>query len=158
MRRFLLAGVLVLVVPFPAWAQTGGVSGTIIEQTGAVVPGAPIVLTGSASGRSTISSERGDFTFADLPAGTYRLTISLEGFSPVTADDIAIGDRLVELPPITLHIAPISDTIVVSASKTEDTLGAAPATMSLVSALAIETTPASNFADLLRTVPGVNVI
>jgi outer membrane receptor protein involved in Fe transport len=156
--RLSLAGVLVLAVSLPAWAQTGGVSGTIIEQTGAAVPGASVVLTGSASGRSAISSERGDFTFDELPAGTYRLTISLEGFSPVTASDIAIGDRVVELPPITLHIAPISDTIVVSASKTEDTLGAAPATMSLVGALAIETTPASNLADLLRAVPGVNVI
>jgi outer membrane receptor protein involved in Fe transport len=158
MRRLSFAGALVLALAAPALAQTGGLSGTIVEQTGAAVPGAAIVLTGSASGRSTISSGIGDFTFADLPAGMYRLTISLEGFSPIVAGDIAIGDRVVELPPIMLHVAPLSDTVIVSASRTEDTLGLAPATMSLVGTLAIETTPSSNLADLLRGVPGVNVI
>jgi outer membrane receptor for ferrienterochelin and colicin len=45
-----------------------------------------------------------------------------------------------------------------SASKLETTLVNAPATMSVVTSETIETSPAQNYADLLRSVPGMNVI
>jgi iron complex outermembrane receptor protein len=50
------------------------------------------------------------------------------------------------------------EVVVVSASKTESTLINAPATMSVVSADTIATSPAQNYGDLLRSVPGLNVI
>ena len=50
------------------------------------------------------------------------------------------------------------ETVVVSASKTETTLINAPATMSVVSSEEILTSPAQNYGDLLRSVPGLNVI
>jgi outer membrane receptor protein involved in Fe transport len=48
--------------------------------------------------------------------------------------------------------------VVVSASKTESTLVNAPATISVLSAETIESSPAQNYGDLLRSVPGLNVI
>jgi outer membrane receptor protein involved in Fe transport len=48
--------------------------------------------------------------------------------------------------------------VVVSASRTEQLLVNAPATVSLVTAQAIEQSPATNVGDLLRGVPGVNVV
>jgi outer membrane receptor protein involved in Fe transport len=48
--------------------------------------------------------------------------------------------------------------VVVSASKTETQLVNAPATISVISADTIETSPAQNYGDLLRSVPGLNVI
>lgn len=47
---------------------------------------------------------------------------------------------------------------VVSASRVESRLVDAPATMSVVGVQELETTPAENYGDLLRTVPGVNAI
>jgi outer membrane receptor protein involved in Fe transport len=47
---------------------------------------------------------------------------------------------------------------VVSASRVESTLIDAPATMSVITERTLETTPANNVGDLLRTVPGTNVI
>jgi outer membrane receptor protein involved in Fe transport len=49
------------------------------------------------------------------------------------------------------------ETVVVSASKSEEKLINAPATMSVVTSETIETAPSQNFAELLRTLPGVNV-
>ena len=49
------------------------------------------------------------------------------------------------------------ETVVVSASKTEEKLVNAPATMSVITAETIERAPTQNFADLLRNVPGLNV-
>jgi iron complex outermembrane receptor protein len=50
------------------------------------------------------------------------------------------------------------EVVVVSASKVESTLINAPATMSVVGPDTLATTPAQNFGDLLRSVPGLNVI
>jgi iron complex outermembrane receptor protein len=49
------------------------------------------------------------------------------------------------------------ETVVVSASKTEEKLVNAPATMTVITADTIERAPTQNFADLLRNVPGLNV-
>lgn len=49
------------------------------------------------------------------------------------------------------------ETVVVSASKTEEKLVNVPATMTVIGTRAIEVAPTQNFADLLRAVPGVNV-
>jgi iron complex outermembrane receptor protein len=49
------------------------------------------------------------------------------------------------------------ETVVVSASRAEEKLIDAPATMSVITTQAIETAPSPNFAELLRSIPGVNI-
>lgn len=49
------------------------------------------------------------------------------------------------------------ETIVVTASRTEQLLLDAPTAISVISSAIIETTPATNYADLLRSIPGLNV-
>jgi outer membrane receptor protein involved in Fe transport len=49
------------------------------------------------------------------------------------------------------------ETVVVSASKNEEKLVNAPATMSVIDSKTIETAPTQNFAELMRSVPGTNV-
>jgi outer membrane receptor for ferrienterochelin and colicin len=49
------------------------------------------------------------------------------------------------------------ETVVVSASKAEEKLINAPATMSVITAQTIENAPTRNFAELLRSVPGLNI-
>lgn len=60
-------------------------------------------------------------------------------------------------PPEEMPIT-FSETVVVTASKVEQQLIDAPATMSVVPSQEIETSAAQNYGDLLREVPGVNVI
>jgi outer membrane receptor protein involved in Fe transport len=56
-----------------------------------------------------------------------------------------------EQPPV------YEEQVVVTASKTEQQLVNAPATMTVVSTDVIASTPATNYAELLRTVPGLNI-
>jgi outer membrane receptor protein involved in Fe transport len=49
------------------------------------------------------------------------------------------------------------ETVVVSASKTEEKLVNAPATMTVIGAQTIQSAPSQNFAELLRAVPGMNL-
>jgi outer membrane receptor protein involved in Fe transport len=49
------------------------------------------------------------------------------------------------------------ETVVVSASKAEEKMIDAPATMSVITSNAIATAPSANFAELLRSIPGINI-
>src|SRR2546428_13002909 len=68
-----------------AVAQTsmGGVSGTVTDPTGAVVPGATVTLVNEATNvRSERSTNRaGFFTFVSVRPGRHVLTVELSGFS-----------------------------------------------------------------------------
>src|SRR2546421_456703 len=155
MTRLLFALGMALALAAPAQAQTGSLSGTIIDESGAVIPGATVTLAGPTHA-STVSGSRGEYSFKNLPEGNYQLTATLVGFSQATLGNVAVGRSPVEVPPIKLTIAKLSDIVVVSASKSDTALVDAPVTMSVLTSEALKATPALNYGDLLRGVPGVN--
>jgi outer membrane receptor protein involved in Fe transport len=64
----------------------------------------------------------------------------------------------VTAPVLTLKLASLAETIVVSATKTDTALVDAPATMSVITNAELQSSPSQNYGDLLRRLPGVNVI
>src|SRR5437773_769891 len=90
MTRLLLALGIALALAAPAQAQTGSLSGTIVDESGAVIPGATVTLAGPIRA-STVSGPRGEYSFRNLPEGTYQLTISLVGFSQATIPNLNVG-------------------------------------------------------------------
>lgn len=158
MLRLVTAMSVILLLSVSAHAQTARVSGTVIDESGAVVPGATVVLVGNGARETTLSGSRGDYNFDNVASGTYDIMVSLVGFAQGTQRGIAVGNTAVQVPPIELAVARLGETVVVSAARGETALVDAPATMSVVGAETLATTPAQNFGDLLRSVPGVNVI
>ena len=66
-----------------SWAQaTAEISGTVRDQTGAVLPGVEITATRTDTGvaRNTISNETGSFVLPNLSIGPYKLEAALPGF------------------------------------------------------------------------------
>jgi outer membrane receptor protein involved in Fe transport len=158
MTRMLSAAGIILALARPVFAQTGAITGTVVDETGAVVPGATVVVTAPGASVSTTTGSRGEYSLSGLAAATYEVTVTLMGFAPATRSGIVVSASTVDVPAITLTVATLAETIVVSASKTESALIDAPATMSVISAEVLATTPAQNYADLLRSVPGINAI
>jgi outer membrane receptor for ferrienterochelin and colicins len=158
MLRSLYAFALLCAFASPVSAQTASMSGTITDQTGAAVPGATVTLTGPGGTATTTSGARGEYSFPNLANGSYRVTATLSGFAPATRDVAVNGGSNVEVPALTLALAGLSDTIVVSATKSDSALIDAPATISVVTSEVLASTPAQNYGDLLRSLPGVNVI
>jgi hypothetical protein len=64
-----------------AQPRTGRVRGTVIDGTGAVVPGAAIRLGGGGTTRSLISADFGTFAIEGLASGSYTLTVEAPGFA-----------------------------------------------------------------------------
>jgi hypothetical protein len=67
------------------WAQetTGGLQGTVKDPSGAVVPGAKVVVTTSTlTGTKEIETDgSGYYRFANLPPGNYTITVTAAGFA-----------------------------------------------------------------------------
>ena len=86
--RVSFALMLALTTPVLALAQTtlGRVAGTVLDSSGAVLPGATVTLTNQLTNQSqtTVTNQVGAFIFPQTPAGTYKVEIALEGFK--TAD------------------------------------------------------------------------
>src|SRR5499433_4413399 len=61
---------------------TAQISGTVRDQSGAVLPGAEITATQTETGiaRTTISNESGFFNLPNLALGPYRVEVALPGF------------------------------------------------------------------------------
>src|SRR5881296_2111545 len=83
MRKLQLI-VWLFVFSHAASAQTdrGTITGTVSDATGAVIPGATIEAKNVATGAvyQAGSTETGNYTLAQLPAGTYELSVNLPGF------------------------------------------------------------------------------
>ena len=144
--------------PAAGIAQTGSVRGSVVDQTGLVLPGATVILRGEGVPRTAYADEQGTFELAGVTPGTYTLTVSLGGFSDATVEDVVVSGTALALPPVELQLTSFGDTVVVTASRSEVRLLDAPVSTSVISASTLETTPAQNFGDLLRATPGVNVI
>jgi outer membrane receptor protein involved in Fe transport len=158
MARFLSILFVVCALAAPAHAQSATVSGTVADESGAVVPGATVTLAGGSTRRSTVSGAQGEYSFSNVLPGTYQVTVTLVGFATATRNDVIVSSGNVEVPRITMALGTLGETVVVSASKVDTALADAPATMSVVTSETLASTPAQNYADLLRSVPGMNAI
>ena len=139
-------------------AQSGSIGGSVVDQTGLVLPGATVILRGEGVPRTAYADEQGNFELFGVASGTYTLTVPLAGFSDAAIQDVTVGGAALELPPVELQLASFGDTVVVTASRSEVRLLDAPVSTSVITASTLETTPAQNYGDLLRATPGVNVI
>jgi len=68
--------------------STADVTGTVLDASGAVIPGATVTLRQSAPRtiRTTVSNAAGRFALAALPVGSYRVEISSPGFFTLFAN------------------------------------------------------------------------
>lgn len=142
----------------PAAAQPGQVRGAVLDETGAVLPGATVTLRGPDGARATSTGGAGEYLFENVSDGVYAVTVSLSGFSDATVEDVVVAGAPVEAPAVTLSLASFGDTVVVTASRTEVRVVDAPVTTSVIPATTLATAAATNVGEALRSVPGVNVV
>jgi outer membrane receptor protein involved in Fe transport len=157
-QRLVWLACLVLLSAVPASAQSGAVAGTVADQSGALIPGATVTLSGPDGRHSVTTSATGDYRFLEVAPGTYEVSVLMPGFAPGSRGSIVVTNSQVTVPQIVLTIAGVGEAVVVSASKFESQLVDAPATMTVLSGERLSSLPAQNYGDVLRSVPGVNVV
>src|SRR5260370_29696603 len=80
-----------------AQSATATLSGTVVDQNGAVVPGVTITIINASTGLqwTATTNERGDFVVALLPPSTYTIRAQRDGFYTVQIPNIVlnVGDE-----------------------------------------------------------------
>src|ERR1017187_2204669 len=115
MIALFLAVVSCLLVSVQMFAQetTGGLQGSVKDPSGAFVSKARVVLTGtSLIGEKNLETDNsGQYHFANLPPGTYAVTVKAPGFSELKREGIVI--EIGHLPTLDLTLAVgAADTVV----------------------------------------------
>jgi outer membrane receptor protein involved in Fe transport len=91
-----LLSLVLLALPASAQRTTGTLVGVTKDDTGAVLPGVTVTLTGEhlVGSRSSVSNEQGLYHFAAIPPGTYNVTYTMPGFGTLnrTGVRVAVGD------------------------------------------------------------------
>ncbi len=87
-RRLILFLVAFSLFGYPAWAQIdqGAIRGTVIDPTGAVVPGAKVTLTNEGTGLvlETTSGGDGAYSFTPIKIGSYTVAVTRPGFRTIS--------------------------------------------------------------------------
>lgn len=117
-KVFLEVSVILVFGCAMVWAQaTAQISGTIADQTGAVLPGVEVTATQTATGiaRSVLSSEAGSYTLPNLPIGPYRLEAALPGFQTYSQTGIVLEVNSNAVINISLQVGNVAEKIEVIA-------------------------------------------
>jgi hypothetical protein len=117
----LVAACLVLVWCIPSVGQVlkGSISGTVQDPQGAVVSGAKVKATNTATGvtLTTTSDSSGFFRFSLIPTGDYKVEVSAQGFKTAVQNNILVSaGRDSGLGGMKLTVGETSTTIEVSAA------------------------------------------
>ena len=111
-----ISAMLVATAPASAQTQTGTITGLVVDEQNAVLPGVTITLTSDAliRPRTTVTSEGGSYTFVALPPGAYQVKFELQGFNAVERTGITVAVAIVTTVNQTLKVATISETVTVT--------------------------------------------
>src|SRR5579859_149888 len=85
---FVAQGLFVSSLSAQTAGNSGTITGTVTDATGAVVPGASVSVVNAVSGlsRTTTTDSAGKFQLPNIPQNPYHLTITLTGFAPYSQD------------------------------------------------------------------------
>ena len=159
----ILAAILIMLLPAarPAAAQdTGTVSGTVVDASGQVLPGATVTLVNEATGdaRTIVTGDRGEFTFRAVRPGTYTVRVELQGFQTFEQrSNVLNASSPLDVGRVKLDIGTLSEVVTVTSSgtivetKNSDYSG-------LLTATQIQQiqTRGRDVVNLLRLLPGVH--
>src|SRR5215475_9619943 len=151
-------------------AQTGStlVSGRVLDENSAAIPGAQITLLKNGRASSTSTNKNGEFSLT-LEPGEYSLIVMAEGFAEVT-QTVKVQEGVVEPLKILLPVAGYTGTVtitdmagyqtpaVTTATKTLTALRDLPQSVTVVSREMIEDQSMQSIADVVRYVPGITAI
>ena len=142
-----------------AQGLTANLSGVVTDTGGGVMPGATVTIknVGTNLVKETVTGVDGAFVFPDLLAGTFDLTVNVQGFKSYEQKGIVVGaTERVALRAITLEVGTLEETVsVVSEATLVQTNGGARSgliTRDNIDNIALK---GRDFAGMLKILPGV---
>ncbi len=107
---------LFLLVPAAMLGQTGSITGTVTDATGAVVQGASVKATNTATAAvsSTETNGTGNYTISSLPVGSYAVTFEKQGFRSAKFGNVVVSVSQVLPLNAQFQVGSAQDTVTVN--------------------------------------------
>lgn len=165
LRSFIRPWVSILLLAvagtLPAYSQanTGAISGTVSDTSGAVVPHATVTVTnqGTAVARTLTTDSSGFYSAEGLTSGSYRLAIAAPGFKESVTDGVHLDPGQRRASNIVLEVGTASSVVQVTANaiqvNTETSESGGTLSSEQISNLMLN---GRNFQTLAIAVPGVS--
>jgi hypothetical protein len=137
---------------------TATMTGTVIDASGSVVPGANIALSNELSGdeRKTVTNAAGYYTFAAVPAGSFTVTVQAAGFQKYIRKGIVVNSSERVVADASLLVGSANQTVEVSAAAESLTTVDSGERSSVLDTAALQNiaTVGRSAAELLKIMPG----
>jgi hypothetical protein len=145
--------------PFTQAQQTlGGITGTVMESTGSVLPGTVVTIVGDETTltRTRTSSATGSYDFVNLPIGAYTITFTHEGFQTQRVPSIVVQANRTATVNTTMQVGQVATMITVEETpliNSVDTTNGYILDRAQIEAIPL---PTGSFTGLAILSPGVN--
>jgi outer membrane receptor protein involved in Fe transport len=156
--RLLSAALFVLALALPAASQEASaqIGGSVVDTIDTPLDGIVVSLVGDGETRTAVTDGNGRFRFDGVRPGSYRVSAKgehrRESAQRVVLKSGATFEIRFELLP------GFAETVTVTAARREQSVMSAPASVSVIGSREIEASPSNNVPDLLRAVPGMNIV
>jgi vitamin B12 transporter len=160
LRQSVCAGVCVMVslLPASASAQSATVSGAILDQLGARLPGATVTLVGDRqSAGETTSGGDGSFSFGNVAPGRYRVAASLSGFETSSSAPFFVGASGTATINVPMALGPLQQAVIVTAAATEVSQAVTAAPVTVIDQQVLDALNKRDVLEALRLTPGTNI-
>ncbi|MCC7173811.1 MAG: TonB-dependent receptor [Bryobacterales bacterium] len=139
--------------------MSGQITGRLVDPGAAVIVGAKIQLTNDLTKqvREFVTDNAGNFTFPNVPPGTYTLRIAQPGFHTYEQKNINVGTvERVSLPDIALQVGELSTSVEVQASAVRVNTDSSDRGVAVtITQIQDTVSKGRNFMSVLATLPGV---
>src|SRR5271157_5725576 len=163
-RLAVLLAVSSLWIPFvsapcaQAQQTLGGITGTVTDKTGGVLPDTVVTIVGDQTSltRTQKSNQNGSYDFVNLPIGTYTLTFTHEGFQSEKIPSITVQADRTATVNVTLPVGKVGTVVEVQAEplmNAVDTTNGYILEKDQIDAVPL---PTGSFTGLAILSPGVN--
>src|SRR6188508_1445797 len=142
-----------------AQSSTQTISGTVVDGSGAVIPGADIAAKHLGTGvvSHAVSNSEGQFSLPGMQIGTYTVTVTLQGFKTVVVNNVVLTSGAPASVKATMEVGGVSEQVTVSSSseivQTQSSTVSTTINTNQISKLPLTSRSAMDFVNLL---PGVS--
>lgn len=139
----------------------GSISGTVQDQTGAVISNANVTLKDEKTGiaRQATTTEKGTFLFPDLASGSYEVTVAAPNFQNARVTGIAVSTSQTTDVRVTMEVGATSETVTVNGGDAQTLETSSQLVASTLTAQTVAQLPVANRSNVLalaRLAPGAS--
>src|SRR5512147_3244933 len=149
--------------PTPARAQAvnSTITGVVRDTSGAVLPGVTVEAASPAlieKVRTAVSDSSGRYRIESLPPGSYTVTFSLTGFSPVKREDVTVSGAGVTTIDVELAVGGMAETVTVTPRRRDESSLDVPGAINAFTAADIKTAGIDRPQDFVALTPNMSLV